>query len=117
MKLAAEFLIGTHDFSTFRGANCQSKSPVKKIDKILIIKNNDDINIKVIAKSFLYKQVRSIVGSLKCVGHGRWSVIAMKEALDSCDRTRVGFVAPAHGLYLYNVRFPKEYNIYDGIEN
>ena len=105
MILASQFLHGTHDFSTFRAANCQSNSPIKKIDEIRIINNNEDLEIKIIAKSFLYKQVRSIVGSLKCVGEGRWSVIDMRTALESCDRKKVGFVAPAHGLYLFDVKF------------
>ena len=92
-------------FSTFRAANCQSDSPVKKIDIVKINKNSQDIEFEVVAKSFLYKQVRSIVGSLKCVGEGKWSVMDMKMALEACDRSRVGFVAPAHGLYLSNVNF------------
>lgn len=111
MISAGQLLIGTHDFSTFRGANCQSKSSIKKIDEIKIINDKDDIEIKVIAKSFLYKQVRSIVGSLKCVGEGRWSVLDMKTALEACDRKKVGFVAPAHGLYLFDIKFGLEYKL------
>ena len=105
MILASKCLIGTHDFSTFRGANCQSKSPIKKLDEIIIEQKNYDIEIKVIARSFLYKQVRSIVGSLKLVGVGKWDVSDMKKALEFCDRKKVGFVAPAHGLYLYDIKF------------
>ena len=111
MILASQLLIGTHDFSTFRGANCQSNSPIKKIDKIIVTNNEDNIEIKVIAKSFLYKQVRSIVGSLKYVGEGKWSVIDMRKALEACDRKKVGFVAPAHGLYLFNVLFDSNYEL------
>ena len=111
MNRASQYLIGTHDFSTFRAANCQSDSPVKKIDIVKINKKSEDIEFEVVAKSFLYKQVRSIVGSLKCVGEGKWSAMDMKKALEACDRSRVGFVAPANGLYLSNVNFEEKYKI------
>jgi len=100
MHEAAQVLIGRHDFTTFRATQCQSDSPVKNLDEINVVEVGSEIHVTCSAKSFLHNQVRSIVGSLKLVGEGKWTAADLKEALDAADRTRCGPVAPAHGLYL-----------------
>ena len=105
MITASKNLIGHHDFTTFRSSHCQSKSPFKTIDEIKIEQINDTISIRISAKSFLHNQVRSIVGSLKLVGEGKWDQKKIKEILDKKDRTLCGPVAPAEGLSLERVDY------------
>jgi tRNA pseudouridine38-40 synthase len=105
MAEAARHLIGRHDFTTFRAAECQAKSPVKTLDVLTVERDADDIAIRACARSFLHHQVRSITGSLKCVGEGRWTPEDMRAALDARDRTRCGAMAPACGLYLMRVDY------------
>ena len=105
MREGAKYLLGHHDFSSFRGAGCQAKSPVKTLDKIDIIQNNDEIIFVVEAKSFIYHQVRNIVGTLKCVGDGKLSPIDVKTILEAKDRKKAGPTAPACGLYLNKVMY------------
>ena len=107
MREAAELLIGKHDFSTFRAAECQANSPVKTLDTIRIHKQEypggEEILVNVRAKSFLYHQVRNFVGSLKLVGEGRWTVPDFDRAFKAIDRTKGGPTAPACGLYFVEV--------------
>jgi len=103
MQAAADVLIGTHDFTTFRDTHCQSKSPVKTLDRIDVARVGEEVHVTLAARSFLHRQVRSIVGSLAEVGVGRWSPKRLAAALAAADRTACGQVAPAHGLYLTGV--------------
>jgi tRNA pseudouridine38-40 synthase len=105
MQEAAQYLVGHHDFTTFRAAECQAASPVKTLDLLDVMRFDDMIEIRAEARSFLHHQVRSIVGSLVRVGLGRWPVIEMKHALDAKDRTRCGPVCPPDGLYLVEVLY------------
>ena len=105
MHEAAQCLVGTHDFTTFRHVHCQAKSPVKSIDQINVERSGDEISILVSARSFLHNQVRSIAGSLVQVGGGRWKITDFKNALEACDRSRCGPVAPPDGLCLYQVDY------------
>lgn len=105
MHEAAQALVGKHDFTTFRAAECQAQSPVKTLDHIAVARDGDMIDITVDARSFLHHQVRSIVGSLKLVGEGKWPIGELKAALLARDRTRCGPVAPPTGLYLMQVDF------------
>lgn len=107
MHDAAQALVGLHDFTTFRAAACQAKSPVKTLDRIDVRQVGAEIHVTASARSFLHNQVRSIVGSLKHVGEGRWPVEEMAEALASCDRSRCGALAPPSGLYLERVDYPE----------
>jgi tRNA pseudouridine38-40 synthase len=107
MHEAARALVGRHDFTTFRDAQCQAKSPVKTLDRLDVSRENGEVAIRASARSFLHSQVRSMVGSLKKVGEGRWPVAAVGEALHARDRSRCGPVAPAHGLYLVAVDYPE----------
>jgi len=108
MNTAAQSLVGTHDFTTFRDAQCQAESPVKSIDAISVERRGSEIVLSVEAISFLHRQIRSITGSLVEVGRGRWSVDDFREALEAADRTRCGPVAPPDGLYLAFVNYPPE---------
>ncbi|HAQ33996.1 MAG: tRNA pseudouridine(38-40) synthase TruA [Maricaulis sp.] len=105
MHAAAQTLTGTHDFSTFRDAQCQADSPVKTLDAIAVSRAGDEIHITCRATSFLHRQVRSFAGSLVEVGGGTWSARDLKAALDAADRQRCGPVAPPDGLYLTRVDY------------
>ncbi len=105
MQAAARALIGRHDFTTFRDAQCQAKSPIRTVDRLEVRRDGDAITFEVSALSFLHRQVRSMVGSLVDVGTGRWSAADLKAALDAADRSRCGQVAPPHGLYLMRVDY------------
>jgi tRNA pseudouridine38-40 synthase len=106
MHLAAQALVGQHDFTTFRAAGCQARSPLKTLSEISVTRHGEEIEITVAARSFLHHQVRSITGSLKLVGEGKWPVSAIAEILAAQDRSRCGPVAPAAGLYLMQVDYP-----------
>jgi len=103
LKSGSKILEGTHDFSTFRSASCSARSPVKKILPIRIKKINNTIKIKFSSKSFLQNQVRSMVGSLKYLSTGKWSIIHFKKVFKSKKRTNCAPPAPACGLYLIKV--------------
>ena len=105
MDAAAQRLTGTHDFTTFRNTACQAKSPVKTLDRLSVRRQNEDIVIEASARSFLHSQVRSIAGSLRLVGDGRWSADDLAAALAATDRKACGPVAPAEGLYLLRVDY------------
>ncbi len=105
MQAAAEALVGTHDFTTFRDAECQAASPVKTLWRLDVARCGDRIEITSSAPSFIHRQVRSLVGSLVEVGRGRHPVSWMAEILEARDRTRCGPIAPADGLYLERVAY------------
>ncbi len=99
MHGAAQALVGRHDFSTFRSAQCQSKSPVKTLDEISVSRAGEEIVLRVAARSFLHHQVRSITGSLVEVGRGKWRPRDLETALSAKSREACGPVAPPDGLY------------------
>ena len=103
MRKGAEILKGTHNFSTFRASSCQAKSPIKTLKKAIIRKNKNKIVFTFQSKSFLQQQVRSMVGSLKYLGEGKWSLHDFKKVFLSKRRTMCAPPAPAHGLYLTKV--------------
>lgn len=105
MHIAAQELVGHHDFTTFRASHCQSKSPVKTLDRLDISRRGEEIHCEVAARSFLHHQVRSMVGTLKLVGDGKWTVADIRQALEAKDRTALGFNAPPDGLYLTHVTY------------
>lgn len=106
MHDAAQVLIGTHDFSTFRDSECQAASPLRTLDGFTVTRDGEHLDVWVCARSFLHRQVRSMVGSLAMVGLGRWSAADLRGALDARDRRRCGQVAPGDGLYLTDVDYP-----------
>ena len=107
MHRAAQRLLGTHDFTTFRSTECQAKSPVRTLDRLDVVKHGDELLVDAVARSFLHNQVRSLVGSLKLIGEGRWTGDDLQHALEARDRTASGPVAPSGGLYLMRVEYPE----------
>ena len=105
MDQAARQLVGRHDFTTFRAADCQAKSPIKTLDRLSVVADDEEVEIVASARSFLHNQVRSLVGSLKLVGEGKWSPRDLGAALQARDRRACGPVAPARGLYLMRVDY------------
>jgi tRNA pseudouridine38-40 synthase len=105
MNEAAQALVGHHDFTTFRSSECQASSPVKTLDRLAVAREGEEIRIETSARSFLHNQVRSMVGSLKLVGEGKWTSRDLKAALDAVTRGACGPVAPACGLYLAKVDY------------
>jgi tRNA pseudouridine38-40 synthase len=108
MAEAARHLLGRHDFTTFRAAGCQARSPVKTLDRLDVSRYGEEIVIEASARSFLHHQVRSMVGSLKHVGEGKWSGGDLAAALSARDRACCGVIAPAAGLYLVAVDYPAD---------
>lgn len=105
MHAAAQELVGHHDFTTFRAAECQAKSPLKTLDRLSVRRQGEELWIEASARSFLHNQVRSIVGTLKLVGEGKWTQGDVAAALAARLRARCGPVAPPDGLYLLAVDY------------
>ncbi|WP_284266631.1 tRNA pseudouridine(38-40) synthase TruA [Roseicyclus amphidinii] len=112
MRAAAAHLLGRHDFTTFRAALCQAKSPVKTLDEVTVEEipraHGTEFRFHLRARSFLHNQVRSIVGTLERVGAGAWSPEDVRTALAAADRAACGPVAPPEGLYLTGVGYPDD---------
>jgi len=106
MQDAAQALVGRHDFSSFRAADCQAESPVKTLDELSVRREGDVILITARARSFLHHQVRNFVGTLKLVGESKWTAADVKHSLEVRDRSKAGPTAPPDGLYLTHVRYP-----------
>jgi tRNA pseudouridine38-40 synthase len=111
MHRAAQTLVGTHDFTTFRSVHCQSKSPLKSLDQLDVQRGQSDLGsdlilVETVARSYLHHQVRSMVGCLVLVGIGRWPESRIAEALAARNRTALGLNAPPHGLYFTGAIYP-----------
>lgn len=106
MHRAAQELVGRHDFTTFRAALCQAKSPVKTLDRLHVVQIGNELHIHAAARSFLHHQVRNMVGTLELAGAGKWSPADVRAALEACDRGKGGPTAPACGLYFVEVTYP-----------
>lgn len=111
MQEAAHYLLGENDFSSFRSAECQSKTPMRNIKKINIRKRDHFIIIEIQANAFLHHMVRNIVGLLKKIGTKHEKPLWAKEVLEAKDRRRAGETAPPEGLYLASVEYPEKYSI------
>lgn len=105
MHAAAQTLVGLHDFTTFRSTHCQANSPMRTLDRLDVTRDGDLIEIRATAQSFLHNQIRSLAGTLKLVGEGKWSVDDVRAALEAKDRTACGPVAPPDGLYFMQVDY------------
>ena len=106
MREGAAHLVGRHDFTTFRSAQCQSDSPVKTLDALEVSRVGEEIHVAAAARSFLHHQVRSMVGCLAMVGREQWRPDDMRKALQARDRAALGFNAPPHGLYFVAATYP-----------
>jgi tRNA pseudouridine38-40 synthase len=107
MHVAAQRLVGLHDFTTFRSAHCQSDSPVKTLDRLNVRREGEHVLIEAAARSFLHHQVRSMVGCLAHVGMGRWSADDLQAALEAKDRAALALNAPPEGLYFVSASYPE----------
>jgi tRNA pseudouridine38-40 synthase len=107
MATAAQLLVGRHDFTTFRSVRCQARSPVKTLDRLEVTHDGSTITIEAAARSFLHHQVRSMVGCLRLVGDGRWSLADLAAALVARDRLALGLNAPPEGLTFISACYPK----------
>lgn len=105
MHEAAQLLVGTHDFTTFRSVHCQAESAIKSIDRFTVTRIGEEIELDVEARSFLHHQVRSMTGCLMLVGKGQWSIDDLRAARDAKDRAALGFNAPPDGLYFIAARY------------
>ncbi len=108
MHRAAQALVGSHDFTTFRSVHCQAQSPLKTLDRLNVTRIGDHVQIAAEARSFLHHQVRSMVGCLVLVGMGRWQEGQVAAALEARDRGALGLNAPPEGLYFVKARYPGE---------
>ena len=105
MKKAAKFLIGKHDFNSFRSVHCQARSSIKSLKNIEIKRKQEELRITLTAPSFLHNQVRIIVGTLKMVGEGKIKPKDMLAILKGCERKLAGPTAPANGLYFVEAKY------------
>ena len=108
MEHAVKYIIGKHDFTSFRTSKCQAKSPIRTLDEITFSHENKEIIMKVKAPSFLHSQVRIIAGTIIKIGDGTWEPEIMKSILNAKDRTVAGPTAPPEGLYLERVDYPEK---------
>jgi tRNA pseudouridine38-40 synthase len=108
MSRAAPSLLGRHDFTSFRAASCQAKSPIRTLDRLDVTRHGDVIEILVEARSFLHHQVRNMVGTLRLVGDGHWPIEQVAAALAARNRSSAGPTAPPDGLTLVRVGYPKD---------
>jgi tRNA pseudouridine38-40 synthase len=106
MDKAAKLLVGRHDFSSFRAAECQAKNPLRTLDRLDVQRLGERIEIFAEARSFLHHQVRNMVGTLKLVGEGKLEAAEVARILAARDRRLAGPTAPAEGLYFVRVRYP-----------
>ena len=107
MKAAAPYLLGKHDFTSFRATACQADSPLRTLDRLEVAIVGQEIHITAAARSFLHHQIRNITGSLVQVGLGKWPADKMQTVLAARDRQAAGPTAPAHGLYFTGVDYAR----------
>jgi tRNA pseudouridine38-40 synthase len=111
MREAGRSLVGEHDFSAFRAAGCQSRTAIREITSLGVVREGDWVTIAVTANAFLQHMVRNIVGTLAAVGRGDEAPGWAAEVLESRDRAQAGMAAPPHGLTLVAVTYPPEFGI------
>jgi len=111
MHKAAQYLVGKHDFNAFRSSACQSKTPVKTINSISVIRKGNKVIMDVAASGFLHHMIRNIIGTLLPIGRGERPIESMLEILESRDRTKAGVTASPNGLSFNIVKYPKKYKL------
>lgn len=108
MQRGANYLVGRHDFSSFRAAACQANSPLRTLDKLEVRRVGQYVTIEAKARSFLHHQIRNLAGSLQLVGSGQWTPERLRDVLAACDRRQAGPTAPPEGLCLIEVGYPED---------
>lgn len=103
MSAAAKLLVGIHDFTSFRSIRCQANNPIRLLSRFDLESHGQEIRATVESKAFLHNQVRIMMGSVKMVGEGRWTLDDLQRALDAKDRTQGGVTAPPDGLYFSKI--------------
>jgi len=116
MQKAGQALVGEHDFSSFRAAECQARHPIRDIHELTIRRHGDSVVLDVEANAFLHHMVRNIAGVLMAIGAGDRPVEWVREVLEQRDRTQAGVTAPAAGLYLLAVRYPERFRLPAAVE-
>jgi tRNA pseudouridine38-40 synthase len=111
MHDAAQALVGEHDFTSFRAVECQSTTAMRHVDSISVRGDGPIVVIEISANAYLHHMVRNIAGTLLMVGAGERPAGWVAETLAARDRTRAGITAPAAGLYLWQVRYPKSLQV------
>ncbi len=111
MREGAKYLVGTHDFSSFRSAECQAKSPVRELRSLEVERHGEFVHIRVYANAFLQHMVRNIAGVLMDIGAGERKPGWAKAVLEARDRTQGGVTAPPDGLYLTDIEYPEQFKI------
>jgi tRNA pseudouridine38-40 synthase len=111
MAEAAMALIGSHDFSAFRSADCQAKSPIRNVEKLTVVRQGDWILIEATANAYLHHMMRNMAGLLIAIGRGDGPASWAKEVLEGRDRKRNAATAPAEGLYFWGVRYPAVFGL------
>ena len=111
MQAATAALVGNHDFSAFRSSECQAKSPIRRLTRLVVERDGDFVSIEVTANAFLHHMVRNIAGLLIAIGQGERPVAWSRQVLDSRDRTSGHVTAPAEGLYFWSVEYPEVFGL------
>lgn len=111
MQQGSRYLVGTHDFTSFRALGCQAKSPIKTLHEIELVQKGPLILMSVRANAFLHHMVRNIAGVLMAVGTGKAPVEWVGEVLDVRDRAQGGVTAPPFGLYFMEAQYPEHFEI------
>jgi len=114
MHKAAQYLLGEHDFNAFRSSACQSKTPIKTINRISVVRNGNQVIMNVAASGFLHHMIRNIIGTLIPIGRGENGVESMLEILESRDRSKAGVTASPNGLSFNTVKYPKKFGLPEG---
>lgn len=109
MREAAQYLIGEHDFSSYRAVACQAKQPVRTVQRLDVVRQGELIVIDIVANAFLHHMVRNIAGVLMTIGSGEREPVWAQQVLEACDRTLGGVTAPPQGLTLMSVEYPEAY--------
>jgi tRNA pseudouridine38-40 synthase len=111
MQNASAALLGSHDFSAFRSAESQSHTPIRRLDAVKVRRDGDFVIMEITANAFLHHMVRNIAGLLIAIGQGDQETLWARAVLESKDRTQGGPTAPAQGLYLWSVRYPRAFGL------
>lgn len=110
MHQAGQALLGEHDFSSFRAAECQARHPIRELRELTVQRRGNGLVLEVEANAFLHHMVRNIAGVLMTIGAGEQPIAWAQQVLERRDRTQASVTAPA-ALYLLSVRYPEQFRL------